>query len=110
MLPGIDRFLADLIHSRGRGRRAAGGGRQLVGRRSPPCAPPRTTSCRWPASIAISPAGFGHQPWVDFFEREPIIHRIVNAPVPLPAPLIRLAARTLYPRVALHDRSGSTGP
>jgi pimeloyl-ACP methyl ester carboxylesterase len=60
-------------------------------------------------TIAISPAGFGHQPWVEFFEREPLLHRIVTAPVPLPGELIRVVARVLYGRVAIANGAGVDG-
>jgi pimeloyl-ACP methyl ester carboxylesterase len=55
--------------------------------------------------VAISPAGLGHQPWVRLVERDPVVHRIVNAPVPLPAALLRWAVRVTYPRLAVHDGS-----
>jgi pimeloyl-ACP methyl ester carboxylesterase len=55
------------------------------------------------AVVAISPGGLGHQPWVDLFERDPVIHRVVNARIPMPGPLIRWAVRSAYPRLALHD-------
>ena len=54
--------------------------------------------------LAISPAGLGHQPWVDLFERDPVLHRIAAARLPLPVPLIRWAVRATYPRLAVHDR------
>ena len=60
-------------------------------------------------TVAISPAGFGHQPWVDLFEREPMLHRIVTAPLPVPGALIRLVARTLYGRVAVVNGAGVDG-
>jgi pimeloyl-ACP methyl ester carboxylesterase len=104
MLPAIDRFAAALV------REAADDGPRpvLVGNSLGAVAALRAAQdpdLPLAGTIAISPAGFGHQPWVDFFEREPVIHRIANAPIPLPTPLIRFAVRTLYPRVAVHDRS-----
>jgi pimeloyl-ACP methyl ester carboxylesterase len=53
--------------------------------------------------LAISPGGLGHQPWVDLFERDLLLHRLVSAPLPLP--LIHWAIRRVYPRVAVHDAS-----
>jgi pimeloyl-ACP methyl ester carboxylesterase len=104
VLPALDRFLADLIRET-----ADGGGHPIaIGNSLGGVAALRAAQdpdLPLAGAIGISPAGFGHQPWVDFFEREPLIHRIVNAPIPLPGPLIRLAARTLYPRVAVHDPS-----
>jgi pimeloyl-ACP methyl ester carboxylesterase len=55
------------------------------------------------AVVAISPGGLGHQPWVDLFERDPVLHRVVGARLPLPAPVIRWAVRNAYPRLALFD-------
>ena len=60
-------------------------------------------------TVAISPAGLGHQPWVDFFEREPLLHRVLGAPVPVPGELIRLVARTLYSRVAVANGNDVDG-
>jgi pimeloyl-ACP methyl ester carboxylesterase len=103
MLPVLDRFVADLVRESADGGRAVVIGNSLGGVAAVRAA--QEPDLPVAGAIAISPAGFGHQPWVDFFEREPLIHRIVNAPLPLPGPLIRMAARTLYPRVAVHDAS-----
>jgi pimeloyl-ACP methyl ester carboxylesterase len=64
---------------------------------------------RLAGTVAISPAGLGHQPWVDFFEREPLLHRILSAPVPVPGELIRLIARVLYSRFAVANGTDVDG-
>jgi pimeloyl-ACP methyl ester carboxylesterase len=53
--------------------------------------------------VAISPAGLGHQPWVALMEREPVVHRVLTARLPLPGPVIRWAARVAYLRLAVAD-------
>lgn len=55
--------------------------------------------------VPISPAGLGHQPWVAVIEREPVIHRIVTSPVPVPMRAVRRAVTLAYGRLAVHDRS-----
>jgi pimeloyl-ACP methyl ester carboxylesterase len=104
MLPAIDRFVAALVREADED----GAAPVIVGNSLGAVAALRAAQdpdLPLAGAIAISPAGLGHQPWVDFFEREPLIHRVVNAPFPLPASLIRLAVRTVYPRVAVHDAS-----
>lgn len=53
--------------------------------------------------VGVSPAGLGHQPWVELLAREPILHRIAQAPVPLPMNLVRWGVGIAYRRLAVAD-------
>jgi pimeloyl-ACP methyl ester carboxylesterase len=99
LLPRLDRFVADLV-------RTAGDRPVIVGNSLGGVAALRAAQdpeLPLAAVVAISPGGLGHQPWVDLFERDPLIHRVLSARVPMPAPLIRWAVRTAYPRLAVFD-------
>ena len=103
-LPQIDRFVADLVraHATSRARpivvgnslggvaglRAAQDGELPLG-----------------GVVAVSPAGLGHQPWVDLAAREPVIHRVMTAPIPVPMRLVRWSVRQGYRRLAVADAS-----
>jgi pimeloyl-ACP methyl ester carboxylesterase len=100
LLPRIDGFVAELLADTGRAvvvGNSLGGVAGLRAAQDPdlPLA----------GVVAISPGGLGHQPWVDLFERDPLLHRLVSAPLPLPPALIHWAIRRVYPRVAVHDSS-----
>ena len=51
----------------------------------------------------ISPAGLGHAPWVDLISREPIVHRILTLPFPVPARAIRAGLTAAVRRLAYGD-------
>lgn len=98
LLPRIDRFVAALVRE--------SPGTVIVGNSLGGVAGLRAAQdpdLPLAAVAAISPGGLGHQPWVDLFERDPVLYRVVNARVPLPSALIRWAIRTTYPRFAVFD-------
>ncbi len=101
MLPRLDRFVAELVREQDEPPLIVGnslGG--VAGLRAA-----QDPDLPLAAVVAISPGGLGHQPWVDLFERDPVLHRMVGAPLPIPAALIRWAVRTTYPRFAVFDGS-----
>jgi pimeloyl-ACP methyl ester carboxylesterase len=104
MLPYMDRFVAELVaDTASDGERPTIVGNSLGGVAALRAA--QDGDLPLGGVVAISPAGFGHQRWVDLFERDPILHRIVSARIPLPGAVIRWAVRTVYPRLAVHDAS-----
>ncbi|HEY1358390.1 MAG TPA: alpha/beta hydrolase [Thermoleophilaceae bacterium] len=101
MLPQLDRFTAALVREQEEPPLIVGnslGG--VAGLRAA-----QDPDLPLAAVVAISPGGLGHQPWVDLFERDRLLHRVVNAPVPLPASVIRWAVRATYPRFAVFNGS-----
>ena len=54
--------------------------------------------------VAISPAGLGHARWVDLMEREPVVHRLARAPIPIPIGLLRRGIAFAYARLAVARR------
>jgi pimeloyl-ACP methyl ester carboxylesterase len=104
MLPHLDRFVAELVAGAcSDGERPTIVGNSLGGVAALRAA--EDPELPLGGVVAISPAGFGHQRWVDLFERDPILHRIVSARIPLPGAVIRWAVRTVYPRFAVHEAS-----
>jgi pimeloyl-ACP methyl ester carboxylesterase len=101
LLPRIDRFVAELVREQPEAPLIMGnslGG--VAGLRAA-----QDPELPLAGVVAISPGGLGHQPWVNLFERDPLLHRVVNARVPLPGALIRWTIRTAYPRLAVFDAS-----
>jgi pimeloyl-ACP methyl ester carboxylesterase len=102
VLPAIDRFVADLLAGQ------VTDGRQplLVGNSLGAVAALRAAQhgeLPLEGVVAISPAGLGHQPWVDLVAREPVIHRLLDLPVPVPMQVVRWGVRTAYRRLAVSD-------
>lgn len=102
LLPHLDRFVAELVRAQevpplimGN---SLGGVAGLRAAQDPDLA--------LAAVVAISPGGLGHQPWVNLFERDPVIHRVLTARLPVPASVIRWAVRNAYPRLAVFDGRG----
>jgi pimeloyl-ACP methyl ester carboxylesterase len=107
MLPQLDAFVAAVVreHAPNNGKHP---GPVIVGNSLGGVAAFRAAQNRsLPISgvIPISPAGLGHQPWVTLAEREPVIHRILTAPTPVPMRAVRAAVTVAYGRLAVHDRS-----
>lgn len=103
MLPQYDRFVSDLVEAH-----SAAGRPVLVGNSLGAVAALRTAQDEEvpiAGLVAISPAGLGHAPWVDMLVREPLLHRIVTAPVPLPRGLVRRGAGIAFARLAVADRT-----
>jgi pimeloyl-ACP methyl ester carboxylesterase len=101
LLPRLDRFVAELVCDQSEPPLIMGnslGG--VAGLRAA-----QDPELPLAAVVAISPGGLGHQPWVNLFERDPLLHRIVNARLPLPGALIRWTIRTAYSRLAVFDAS-----
>jgi pimeloyl-ACP methyl ester carboxylesterase len=102
VLPAIDRFVADLLSAH-----AQEGPRPLiVGNSLGAVAALRAgqdQALPLAGVVAISPAGLGHQPWVDLVAREPVIHRLLDLPVPVPMQIVRWGVRTAYRRLAVAD-------
>jgi pimeloyl-ACP methyl ester carboxylesterase len=106
ILPQLDEFVAAFVreHTPSNGR----GNPVLVGNSLGGVAILRAAQnpeLRIAGVVPISPAGLGHQPWVDVIEREPVIHRILTSPVPVPMRVVRQAVTIAYGRVAVGDRS-----
>jgi pimeloyl-ACP methyl ester carboxylesterase len=102
LLPAIDRFVAALVREH-----AGEGPVVVVGNSLGGVAALRAAhdaSLPLAGIVPISPAGLGHAPWVDMLAREPIIHRIVALPIPLPRTAVRRAAAVAYARLAVADR------
>ena len=103
-LPQLDRFVADLVreHSSGATRpivvgNSLGG---VAGLRAA-----QEADLPLGGVVAVSPAGLGHQPWVDLAAREPVIHRVMTAPVPVPMRLVRWSVKQGFRRLAVADAS-----
>jgi pimeloyl-ACP methyl ester carboxylesterase len=103
-LPQIDRFVADLVreHATSRARpiivgNSLGGVAGLRAAQDP--------ELPLGGVVAVSPAGLGHQPWVDLAAREPVIHRVATAPIPVPMRLVRWSVRQGFRRLAVADAS-----
>ena len=106
ILPQLDEFMAAFIRQYTPAKR--GGAPLLVGNSLGGVASLRAAQnpdLRLAGVVAISPAGLGLQPWVDLIEREPVVHRIISSPVPVPMRAIRQAITIAYGRLAVHDRS-----
>jgi pimeloyl-ACP methyl ester carboxylesterase len=106
MLPDVDRFVDAAIREYGRGSSATERpilvGNSLGGVAALRAAQERTLPLS--GVIPISPAGLGHQPWVELAEREPVIHRILPAGVPVPMALVRWAVYVAFLQLAVVDR------
>jgi len=103
-LPQLDRFVADLVRERANSRarpiivgNSLGGVAALRAAQDP--------DLPLGGIVAVSPAGLGHQPWVDLAAREPVIHRVMTAPIPVPMRLVRWSVRQGFRRLAVADAS-----
>jgi pimeloyl-ACP methyl ester carboxylesterase len=99
MLPQLDEFAAGLV----RDLSAAGGPVALIGNSLGGCASLRAgqnPELPLAAIVPVSPAGLGHQPWVDLIERDPVVYRLLQSGVPLPMGIVRWAVRAAYGRLA----------
>jgi pimeloyl-ACP methyl ester carboxylesterase len=103
-LPGIDRLVADLVRANS-GRETSGHEKPvIVGNSLGGIAALRAAQERdLPIAgvVAISPAGLGHQPWVDVVSREPVIHQLLRTPLPLPMGLVRRSVEIAFRRLAV---------
>jgi pimeloyl-ACP methyl ester carboxylesterase len=106
LLPQLDSFVADFVAAHSPKRKqpppilvgnSLGGVASLRALQNPDLAI---------AGIApVSPAGLGHQPWVDMISRDPIIHRIITSRrTPMPMDALRRAVATVYLRLAVCNR------
>jgi pimeloyl-ACP methyl ester carboxylesterase len=103
-LPQIDRFVADLVRERATPRsRPIIVGNSLGGVAALRAA--QEADLPLAGVVALSPAGLGHQPWVDLAAREPVIHRVMTAPIPVPMRLVRWSVRQGFRRLAVADAS-----
>jgi pimeloyl-ACP methyl ester carboxylesterase len=103
-LPQLDRFVADLVRERA----STGAQPIIVGNSLGGVAALRAAQdpdLPLAGIVAVSPAGLGHQPWVDLAAREPVIHRVMTAPVPMPMRLVRWSVRQGFRRLAVADAS-----
>jgi pimeloyl-ACP methyl ester carboxylesterase len=103
-LPQIDRFVADLLREQA----APGMPPLIVGNSLGGVAGLRAAQdADLPLGgvVAVSPAGLGHQPWVDLAAREPVIHRVMTAPIPVPMRLVRWSVKQGFRRLAVADAS-----
>jgi pimeloyl-ACP methyl ester carboxylesterase len=99
MLPQLDEFTADLA----RDLAGAGGPVALIGNSLGGCASLRAgqdPELPLSAIVPVSPAGLGHQPWVDLIARDPVVHRVLRSGVPLPMGIVRWTVRAAYGRLA----------
>jgi pimeloyl-ACP methyl ester carboxylesterase len=98
IMPQLDEFTAALVQAYAARAAPVLAGNSLGGLASLRAAATRGLPL---AGIApISPAGLGHQPWVDLIEREPIVHRLLQAGVPIPMGIVRFGIRAAYGRLA----------
>ena len=100
-LPVLDAFVAELVREH-----AAGGPVLVVGNSLGGVAALRAAhdpDLPLVGIAPISPAGLGHAPWVDLISREPIVHRLLALPVPVPPALIRRALMLAMRRLAYGD-------
>jgi pimeloyl-ACP methyl ester carboxylesterase len=100
MLPPIDAFVADLVRSFGEPVVLAGNSLGGVASLRAAC----DGDLPLAAIAPISPAGFGHQPWVDIVERFGALTAIARTPLPVPVGALRRAAALLYLRLGCRSR------
>ena len=107
--PQLDDFAAALVQRVGR-RRAGRRGRQLARRLRGAAPRPRTPSCRSPASSRSRPAGLDMPRWFDLVERDPIVRRLLDIPVPVPTALVRQLVGGDYRQLAFSQPEGGAAP
>jgi pimeloyl-ACP methyl ester carboxylesterase len=101
-LEAVDRFVAELVRGAAEDGPVVLSGNSLGGVAALRAAHDASVPL---AGIApISPGGLGHAPWVDMISREPLLHRLVQLPIPLPMPFVRRLLAGALARLAYADR------
>jgi pimeloyl-ACP methyl ester carboxylesterase len=102
-LPRIDAFVGELLRDpRWGGEPLLLGGNSLGGVASLRAA--HDADAPLAGIVPIGPAGLGHQPWVDFFERLPLVQGMLTR-VAVPPAVVRLIAGALFARLVVGDRA-----
>jgi pimeloyl-ACP methyl ester carboxylesterase len=102
ILPQLDEFASALVHEWGEGEPVVIAGNSLGG-----CVALRLAEQADDLSLAgvvpVAPAGLEMPGWFDIVERDPIIRRLLDMPIPVPGALVRALVGGAYRQLAFSN-------